>query len=150
MAVEAQRDHSMEKKIIAGLAAFLLSTGIALAQSSGKSNQNNSGTGTSASSSDMKSDTASGAGNAATDPKKKAQRMASRYPNAEERLNRDEAEVTKQLNIQESQAAASNRNTNNSTATNSGGSGTSGNTTGMTNPGSASTDQGASSSPLPQ
>jgi len=150
MAVEAQRDHSMEKKIIAGLAALLLSTGIALAQSSGKSNQNSSGTGTSASSSDMKSGTVSGTGNAAVAPKKMVQRTTTRYPKAEERLNRDEVEVTKQLNIQESQEAASKGNVNNSTATNSGSGGTSGNNTGMTSPGSDSSDKGVSSSSQPQ
>jgi uncharacterized protein involved in copper resistance len=95
----------MKKTVIAGVAALLLSAGVAVAQSN--SDQNSMSAGTSASSgasAGMQSDSAS---DAATAPAKKAQRVAS-YPKAEAKLNREEALQTKQLNMQESQEVASN------------------------------------------
>lgn len=97
----------MEKKIIAGLAVLLLSASAAVAQSSMSSNSPKAGTPASSSNS-MQSNTASDTSAAATTPKTH-RRMASRYPRGEARLNADEAQTTKELNIQESQEVASNR-----------------------------------------
>jgi hypothetical protein len=94
-----QWEPSMEKTIIAGVAALLLSAGVAVAQSN--SDQSSMSAGTSASAGiQSNSDTA-------TAPKK-VRSVAARYPKAEAKLNREEAQQTKQLNMQESQEVASN------------------------------------------
>ena len=94
----------MEKIIIAGVAALLLSAGVAVAQSNSDQSsmgQNDMSQGTSASAT-TPSDTAT-----APAPKK-ARSVAAHYPKAEAKLNREEAQQTKQLNMQESQEVASN------------------------------------------
>jgi hypothetical protein len=91
----------MEKTIIAGVAALLLSAGVAVAQSNSDQSSMNAGTSASAgASANMPSDTAAAP--------KKAHSVAAHYPKAEAKLNREEAAQTKQLNIQESQEIASN------------------------------------------
>jgi serine protease inhibitor ecotin len=81
----------------------------------------------------MQSNSASDAAAAST---KKAQRVAS-YPKAEAKLNREEAQQTKQLNIQESQEVASNSSGSGSMSAS--GSGTMGGS--MSNSGSSSQPQ---------
>jgi hypothetical protein len=96
----------MEKAIIAGVAALLLSAGVAVAQSN--SDQNSMSSGTSASWDASVGMQSNSAFDAATAPAKKAQRVTSHYPKGEAKLNREEAQQTKQLNMQESQEVASN------------------------------------------
>jgi hypothetical protein len=93
----------MAKTIIAGMAVLLLSAGVAVAQSS---NQNSVSSGTSASAG-MRSDKPAETGAAQATTKTKM-RVTAHYPKAEARLNAQEAQTTKQLNIQESQEVASN------------------------------------------
>ena len=97
------------KDTIAGVAVLLLSAGTAVAQSNSDQNsmsqntmsQNTTSQGTSASAGmQSNSDTA-------TAPKK-ARSIATHYPKGEAKLNREEAQQTKQLNMQESQEVASN------------------------------------------
>ena len=95
----------MEKTIIAGVAALLLSAGVAAAQSN--NDQSSMSPGTSASSDASAGTQSNSAFDAATAPAKKAQRVAS-YPKGEAKLNREEEQQTKQLNMQESQEVASN------------------------------------------
>ena len=91
----------MAKTIIAGMAILLLSAGVAVAQSS---SQNSMSSGTSASTS-MQSGAATDTGAATTKTKMHA---TAHYPKGEARLNAEEAQTTKQLNMQESQEVASN------------------------------------------
>jgi hypothetical protein len=78
-----------------------LSAGVAVAQSN--SDQNSMSSGNSASA-DMQSNS-----DTATAPaSKKVRSVAAHYPKAEAKLNREEAQQTKQLNMQESQEVASN------------------------------------------
>ncbi len=89
----------MKKAIIAGIAALLLSAGVADAQSN--SDQNSMSAGTSASAGmQSNNDTAA--------PAPKKARSVAPYPKGEAKLNREEAQQTKQLNMQESQEVASN------------------------------------------
>ena len=91
----------MEKTIIAGVAALLLSAGVAVAQSNSDQNGMSAGT----------SDSAGMQSNSDTAPapaSKKIRSVAAHYPKAEAKLNREEAQQTKQLNMQESQEVASN------------------------------------------
>jgi hypothetical protein len=68
-------------------------------------------------------------------------RAASHYPKAEARLNAEEAQTTKQLNMQESQEVASNS---------AGASGSMSAGGGKASSGSANSDQGGSNSSQPQ
>ncbi|HUO01219.1 MAG TPA: hypothetical protein VMU31_00455 [Rhizomicrobium sp.] len=97
----------MGKTIIIGVAALLLSAGVAVAQSnSGQGGGMSAGT-------SAKADTQSNSPSDAASEAKPARKvhMASRYPKAEARLNREEAQETKELNEQESQQVASNGST---------------------------------------
>jgi hypothetical protein len=135
----------MEKTIIAGVAALLLSAGAAVAQSNSDQNTMNAGTSaTAGASSAMPSKSAP---DSATAPKK-ARTAAAHYPKGEAKLNREEAQQTKELNLQQSQAVASNSGAGNSTAMNSSSADTSA-STGM-NSGAASSGQSMGSSSQPQ
>lgn len=91
----------MGKTIMMGVAALLLSAGVAVAQSN--SDQNSMGaTAKMGAQSGSSTDTAG-----AAKPAKKTAHVASRYPKAEAKLNSEEAQVTKQLNEQESQQVVS-------------------------------------------
>ena len=115
----------MEKTIIAGVAALLLSAGAAVAQSASDQNHMNAGTSaTAGASSSMPSNGASAT--------KKVRTATAHYPKGEAKLNAEEAQQTKDLNLQESQAVASNSSAGNSSAMNS-------TSAGMTN--SSSTSQ---------
>ena len=91
----------MAKTIIVGVAALLLSAGVAVAQSN--SDQSSMSAGTSAKADAQSSSTADTASMAK--PAKKM-RGATHYPKAEAKLNSEEAQVTKQLNEQQAQVAA--------------------------------------------
>lgn len=86
----------MEKKIIAGLAALFLSTGIAAAQSASGSAQKNPGT-TASSSTDTRMSADKTAAN---------KRTPGHMSRAEARVNQAEIQETKQLNLDESQQVA--------------------------------------------
>jgi hypothetical protein len=104
--VQTQWEPSREKTTIAGVAALLLSASVAVAQSNSDQNsmsQNTMSQGTSASAGmQSNSDTATAPAS------KKVRSVAAHYPKAEAKLNREEAQQTKQLNMQESQEVASN------------------------------------------
>jgi hypothetical protein len=91
----------MQKMIVTGIAILLLSAGVAAAQSM------------------------SGQADASATPKMKAQATA-HYPKAEAKLNAEEAQVTKQLNTQESQEVVSNSGTSSTSMSASGSASSSG------------------------